>query len=227
MDKFKFYILKIHLDCNDVSNLLTANNDEFYGIKFIKEDQNYLKFNFYERKILETTYIDKNFNEQVIEHLKTDDFHFYIFNYGSISFLALENPSRNISFFKNFLSQKLDNKISVIGIELNPLALFEFLRDIKDLNFTVASLEVKDLQLSTSTIATLTMKSSENLFSIFQDFLQTDKYIVSKTILMSSSKFKGKLLLSNDCSLSLQIHQQDEFLDLFLLFLRTHLNQNQ
>lgn len=227
MDKFKFYILKIHLNYDDVSDLLTANNDEFYGIKFIKEDKNYLKFNFYERKILETTYIDKNFNEHTIEHLKTDDFSFYIFNEGLISFLALENPSRNISFFKNFLSQKLNNKISILNIELNPLALFDFLSDKDDLNFTVSSLEVKDLQLSASTIATLTMKSTENLFNLFQKFLQSDKYVVSKAIFVSSSKFKGKLLLCNDCSLSLQLHQQDDFIELFLVFLRTYFNCKQ
>ena len=194
MDKFKFFILKIHLNYDEVTDLLTANNDEFYGIKFIKQDKNYLKFNFYERKILETTYIDKNFNEHTIEHLKTEDFSFYLYREDKISFLALENPSRNISFFKNFLSQKLNNKISILNIDLNPLALFNFLKEIEGLNFVVSSLEVKDLQLSATTVATLTMKSTENLFRLFQDFLQTDKYTVSKTIFSSSSKFKGKLL---------------------------------
>lgn len=226
MDKFKFFILKIHLNYDEVTDLLTANNDEFYGIKFIKQDKNYLKFNFYERKILETTYIDKNFNEHTIEHLKTEDFSFYLYREDKISFLALENPSRNISFFKNFLSQKLNNKISILNIDLNPLALFNFLKEIEGLNFVVSSLEVKDLQLSATTVATLTMKSTENLFRLFQDFLQTDKYTVSKTIFSSSSKFKGKLLLTNDCSLSLQLHQQNDFLELFLVFLRTHLYSN-
>ena len=194
MDKFKFFILKIHLNYDEVTDLLTANNDEFYGIKFIKQDKNYLKFNFYERKILETTYIDKNFNEHTIEHLKTEDFSFYLYREDKISFLALENPSRNISFFKNFLSQKLNNKISILNIDLNPLALFNFLKEIEGLNFVVSSLEVKDLQLSATTVATLTMKSTENLFRLFQDFLQTDKYTDSKTNFSSSSKFKGKLL---------------------------------
>lgn len=224
MDKFKFYILKIHLNYDDIPNFLTANNDEFYGIKFVKQDKNYFKFNFYERKILETTYLDKNFNEHTIEHLKTDDFFFYIYNEDKISFLVLENPSRNISFFKNFLSQKLNNKISILNIDFNPLALYEFLKNRADLNFVVSSLEVKDLQLSASTIATLTMKSTENLFKLFKDFLQSDKYIVSKVIITSSLKFKGKLLLTNDCSLSIQLHQQDDFLDLFLVFLRTYFN---
>lgn len=223
MDKFKFYILKILLNYEDIPNLLTANNDEFYGIKFVKKDKNYLKFNFYERKLLETSYIDKNFNEHTIEHFKTEDFTFYIHIQEGVNFLALENPSRNISFFKNFISQKLNNKISIINIDFNPLTLIEFLKDKENLSFIVSSLEVKDIQLSSSIVATLTMKSTENLANIFEKFLHSDKYIVSKSIFTSSLKFKGKLLLTNDCSLSLQLHQQEEFLELFLIFLRNYL----
>lgn len=222
MDKFKFYILKIHLDHTQIRSFLTANNDDFYGIRFINQDNKFLKFHFYERKILETTYIDKDFKEHTIEQMKTDDFSFYIYIDDNICFLILENPSRNISFFKNFLSQKLNNKVTISNIEINPLKLFSFLELNKDVDFIVSSLEVKDLQLSKTSIATLTIKSTENLVDKFENYLHTDKYHISKALFQSTLKFKGKLILANDCSLSLQIHQQNEFFEMFLDFLYKH-----
>lgn len=224
MDKFKFYMLKVHLNIDEVSNSLTSTNDEFYGIKFICKTDNYIKFNFYEHKILETTFIDKDFKEHTIEYVKTDNFYFYIYYFDKYKILTLENPYRNLTFFKNFLSQKLLNKASILNINLNPILLFNFLKDIEDINVTISSLEVKDIQLSKSTIATLTIKSTDNLFNNFKKYIQSENYIVSKALFTSYSKFKGKILLTHEGSLSLQLYQQSDFLDLFILFLKNHLN---
>lgn len=226
MDKFKFYIFKIHLSIEDVSNLLTSQNDEFYGIKFINKTESYLKFNFYENKVLETTFIDKDFKEHTIEYLKNDNFYFYIYYDKNYNILVLENPYRNLSFFKNFLSQKLLNKLSIININLNPTLLFDFLKNREDINITISSLEVKDIQLSKSTIATLTIKSSDNLVNNFQKYIQSENYIISKVLFTSYSKFKGRILLTHESSLSLQLYQQNEFLELFLLFLKSYLTLN-
>lgn len=219
MDKFKFYLLKIHLDLDDIPKLLTSNNDEFYGIQLINQEPSCLKFNFYERKLLETTYIDKNFNEHTIEQLKSDSFSFYIYNIKNVMFLKLQNPSRNISFFKNVISQKLLNKITIENISINPLDLFKYLESIDDNNFVVSTIEIKDIQLTSLTVANLTIKSTENLPSIYQKYIQSDKYLISKTVYSSNHKFKGNLLLTNECNLNLKLHQQEEFLNIFINFL--------
>ncbi|MGY0202233.1 hypothetical protein ACW7EJ_00780 [Acinetobacter soli] len=222
MDKFKFYMFKIHLDIDEISNLLTSNNDDYYGIKFIKQTEIYHEFNFYERKLLETTFIDKDLKEHIIEHVKIDEFCFYIYTFGKLKFLVLKNPSRNISFFKNFISKKLFNKASITNIIFDPLLLFYFLKDQKDINIVISSLEVKDIQLSGSTIATITIKSTDNLVNNFKKYIQSDNYVISKALFTSSSRFKGKLLLTHEGALSLQIYQQNDFLDLFISFLNNY-----
>ncbi|MBN6526692.1 hypothetical protein JZM32_01630 [Acinetobacter pittii] len=219
MDKFKFYLVKFSYDIEEVCSLLSSNNDDFYGIKFIKKENHIYKFNFYERKILETTYLDKDFNEHTIEQLKTDDFIFYIFEKKNSFFLLLENPNRNINFFKNFISQKLNNKIIINSLELNPFKLYEYLNRSIDSKFIASTIEVKDIQLNSSTIATLTLKSTNDLQNHFEQYIQAEKYYISKIILTNSEKFKGKLLFCHDCSLGLQIHNQGDFMNVFINFL--------
>lgn len=81
---------------------------------------------------------------------------------------------------------------------------------------------MKDIQLSGSTIATITIKSTDNLVNNFKKYIQSDNYVISKALFTSSSRFKGKLLLTHEGALSLQIYQQNDFLDLFISFLNNY-----
>ncbi|MEH1193770.1 hypothetical protein V7H80_18605, partial [Acinetobacter baumannii] len=104
MDKYKIYTLNTKLSLYQLKEMIlenTTQDENTYDFELLKYSPKSISFKFSEKKILETSLLDKNGKEQVIEYLHIDSFNFQIIEDTNSFYLLLINPTRSLKFFKN------------------------------------------------------------------------------------------------------------------------------
>lgn len=204
MDKFKLYSIESTYSFDKLfSKIIESSNslDSSYEIHPLKNRSETLAFKFIEKKLLETSLLDKDGFEQIIEYLHIDNFEFYIEKKSTKYYLLLKNPPRSLKFFKQTLADILDYKIAIIDIKIDPLQWLKNLEQNHDSIFSVVSIEVKDIIFNSKTNGSLTLKSSVDLRSNYQLLINSNNFKICKILINNENYFKGKFILCQDASL--------------------------
>lgn len=203
MDKYKIYSLDSSFNLIQMKEKLSNHhkspdiNFEFIPLKFT---DSFISYNFSEKKILETTFLDKNGDEQTIEYLHIDSFEFRIINSNDNLYIILINPYRSLKLFKNYLVDILDYKIGFSEIVLNPLDWLIKVENISKCNFHVLSMEIKDIIFDSNTSGAMTLKSLNDIRKSYTDIVKNKNFKINKVLITNDDYYKGKLILSKDAS---------------------------
>lgn len=219
MDKFKLYSIESIYSLDELfSKIVESSNslDSSYEIQPLKNRSNIIAFKFIERKILETSLLDKDGIEQFIQYLHIDNFDFYIEKKSTKYYLLLKNPPRSLKFFKQTIADLLDYKIAIIDIKIDPLQWLQNLEHNHDSIFSVVSIEVKDIIFNSKTNGSLTLKSSIDLRLNYQVLINSNNYKVYKILINNESYFKGKFILCQDGSLQFDCMNSNNLINLLL-----------
>lgn len=219
MDKFKLYSIETTYSFDVLfSKLAESRNtlDSSYEIHPLKNRANTLVFKFIEKKILETSLLDKDGIEQLIQYLHIDNFEFYIEKRMSNFFLVLKNPPRSLKFFKQTIADILDYKISISDVKIEPLEWIKNIEPNYESEFSVISIEIKDVIYNSKTNGSLTLKSQIDLRSSYEKMICSTNYKVSKVLISNDNYFKGKFILSQDASFQLDCINSSALIDLLL-----------
>lgn len=219
MDKFKLYSIETSLSFDVLfSKIINSDNckDSSYEIHPLKNRSNTLAFKFIERKILETSLLDKDGVEQVIQYLHIDNFEFHIENKMDRFFLLLKNPPRSLKFFKQTIGDLLNYKIAISEIKVDPLQWLQNLEPNHDSVFSVLSIEIKDIIFNSKTNGTLTLKSQIDLRSNYYELINSKNYKVCKILINNQDYFTGKFILCQDASFQLDCMNSNILIDLLL-----------
>lgn len=219
MDKFKLYSIETTHSFDQLfSKIVESSNsiDSSYEIHPIKNRDNTLAFNFIEKKLLETSLLDKDGIEQLIQYLHIDNFEFYIEKRLNNFFLVLKNPPRSLKFFKQTIAEILDYKISISDMKIEPLEWISNIEPNCDSEFSVISIEIKDVIFNSKTYGSLSLKSHIDLRSSYQQMISSTTYKVYKVLVSNDKYFKGKFILSQDASFHLDCINSNVLTDLLL-----------
>lgn len=219
MDKFKLYSIETSHSWDSLfSKIVDSNNslDSSYEIHPIKNRDNTLVFKFVERKILETSLLDKNGIEQLIQYLHIDKYDFYIEKKANNFFLLLKNPPRSLKFFKQTIAEILDYKISISALKIEPVQWVKNIESNCDSEFSVISIEIKDVIYNSKTLGSLTLKSQIDLRSSYEQMIHSTNYKVNKVLISNGHYFKGKFILCQDASFQLDCMNSSALIDLLL-----------
>lgn len=219
MDKFKLYSIETTYSLDILfSKIVESSNslDSSYEIHPLKSRANTLTFKFIEKKILETSLLDKHGIEQLIQYLHIDKFEFYIEKKLSKFFLVLKNPPRSLKFFKQTIADILDYKISISDMKIEPLQWVKNIELNYESEFSVNSIEIKDVIYNSKTHGSLTLKSQIDLRSSYEQMISSTNYKVSKVLISNNNYFKGKFILCQDASFQLDCMNSNALIDLLL-----------
>lgn len=219
MDKFKLYSIETSLPFDILYSKIVESSvslDSTYEIQPIKNRSDTLIFKFIEKKILETSLLDKDGLEQLIQYLHIDNFEFHIEKKLNKLFLILKNPPRSLKFFKQTIADILDYNISISEIKIDPLLWLKNLEPNHESEFTVISIEIKDIIFDSKTNGSLTLKSQIDLRSNYHDMISTNTYKISKVLISNQDYFRGKFILCQDASFQLDCMNSSPLIDLLL-----------
>ncbi|NDX18362.1 hypothetical protein [Acinetobacter baumannii] len=219
MDKFKVYSLDSSFDLMQIKNKLSSFqrssdiNFEFTPIKFTDF---FLSYKYSEKKILETSFLDKNGNEQTIEYLHIDSFEFRIINSKNKFYILLINPSRSLKLFKQYLVELLDYKIGFSEIEINPLDLLSKIEKLSNSEFFVLSMEIKDIIFNNNTSGVMTLKSLKDIRNYYKEIVTNKNFKINKILISNNDFFRGKLILCKDASFQIESLNSIKLMELIL-----------
>lgn len=219
MDKFKVYSLDSSFDLIQIKEKLSNHrkssdiNFEFIPLQFT---DSFISYNFSEKKLLETSFLDKNGNEQTIEYLHIDSFEFRIINSNNNFYILLINPYRNIKLFKNHLVNTLDYKIGFSEIVLNPLDWLLKLESSASCNFHVLSMEIKDIIFDSNTSGIMTLKSLKDIRRSYTDIVKNKNFKINKILVTNNDYYKGKLILSKDASFQIDALNSTKLINILI-----------
>lgn len=219
MDKFKLYSIETTHSFDLLFSKIVESSsslDSSYEIHPIKNRADTLAFKFIEKKLLETSLLDKDGIEQLIQYLHIDNFEFYIEKRLNNFFLVLKNPPRSLKFFKQTIAEILDYKISISDMKIEPLQWIRNIEPNYDSEFSVISIEIKDVIFNSKTHGSLTLKSHIDLRSSYKQMITSTNYKVCKVLVSNDNYFKGKFILSQDASFQLDCINSSALTDLLL-----------
>ncbi|EMC7872768.1 hypothetical protein RZ571_001491 [Acinetobacter baumannii] len=219
MDKYKIYTLNTKLSLYQLKEMIlenTTQDENTYDFELLKYSPKSISFKFSEKKILETSLLDKNGKEQVIEYLHIDSFNFQIIEDTNSFYLLLINPTRSLKFFKNTLSEILDYSIGLSDINLDPLEWLENIEKNSNERFQILSIEIKDIIFDSKTNGSMIFKSTLDLRTTYKEFLNIKNYKVSKVLLNNNDFYRGKFILSKDASFQIESLNSNKFLEVLI-----------
>ena len=160
MDKYKIYTLEtsypLDIIYNKISQISEVEDSTFEIFPLSKNDE-LLTFKFSEKRILETSLLDINGNEQTIEYLQIESFEFQIFQKINTLKLLLINPNRSLKFFKQTLAEILDYHIAIVDEQIDPLLWLTKIENDNNQKFQINSIEVKDIIFNSKISGNLTL----------------------------------------------------------------------
>ncbi|GEK44407.1 hypothetical protein [Acinetobacter johnsonii] len=219
MDKFKLYSIETIYSFDKLFSKIVESSNRLvssYEIHPLKNRANTLAFQFIEKKILETSLLDKDGVEQLIQYLHIDNFEFYIEKKMGNFFLVLKNPPRSLKFFKQTIADILDYKVAISDIEIDPLQWVENIETNYESEFSVISIEIKDVIYNSKIHGFLTLKSQIDLRSSYEQMISSTNFKVSKVLISNNNYFKGKFILCRDASFQLDCLNSSDLIDLLL-----------
>lgn len=219
MDKFKVFNLDSSLSLKEIKSLLSErSHSENISFQFtpLKFTDSCISYRFSEKKILETSFLDKNGNEQVLEYLHIDSFEFKISQHHNQFYVILVNPSRSLKIFKHYLAENLNYQIGLGEILLNPLDWIKRIEEQCESNFSIISMEVKDIIFDNNTSGIISLKSSNDIRNSYTDIIKNKNFKIGKILATNHDFFQGKIILCKDASFQVESINSTKLIDFIL-----------
>lgn len=203
MKKVKYIKITLKLQMRELYDIFSEfpyNNETGLGVEVFTYDKEHLDAKFTERLVFKEHIVDPYGNTEELETIRFLSFGFCIFSLErDVCLLIVKSPPRSLKSFVRFISGIAGHGFSIRNIILDVSDFFRALSEREEFKVeNVDQIKIKDVFISNSSRADVSVFSSQDAYSDAKEFLNKKNFVIGKLRMkIRSEHSRGQLEISS------------------------------